>query len=117
MIGELREVRTGRQPQSLFDVARTFSRRVPLGRLVQIEPEIRPYMAALLVAAIAEAGDSLLLPRGLNKEEVSPEVFQQRVLEMAARDYKTFGLLQQLTANQPKSAAEAREERQRLAEE
>jgi hypothetical protein len=39
------------------------------------------------------------------------------VLEMAARDYKTFGLLQQLTANQPKTAAEVREERQRLAEE
>lgn len=37
---------------SLFDVARTFSRRVPLGKLMEIEPDLRPYLAAILVSAV-----------------------------------------------------------------
>ena len=48
----LREVRHNKQPTSLFDVARTFSRRVPLGKLIKIEPDIRPYLAAILVSAV-----------------------------------------------------------------
>ena len=56
---ELKGVKSGKQPQTLFDVARTFNRRVPLGRLIQIEPDIRPYLAAVLVAAIQEAGEAL----------------------------------------------------------
>ena len=58
-MAELKGVKSGKQPQTLFDVARTFSRRVPLGRLIQIEPDIRRYLAAVLVAAIQEAGEAL----------------------------------------------------------
>ena len=37
---------------NLFDVARGFSRRVPMARLLEIEPDIRPYLAALIVRAV-----------------------------------------------------------------
>ena len=37
---------------NLFDVARGFSRRVPMVRLLEIEPDIRPYLAALIVRAV-----------------------------------------------------------------
>ena len=47
LVAELRAVKSGKQPQTLFDVARTFSRRVLLGRLLQIEPDIHPYLAAM----------------------------------------------------------------------
>ena len=58
-MAELKGVKSGKQPQTLFDVARTFIRRVPLGWLIKIEPDIRPYLAAVLVAAIQEAGEAL----------------------------------------------------------
>ena len=37
---------------NLFDVAKGFSRRVPMARLLEIEPDIRPYLAALIVRAV-----------------------------------------------------------------
>ena len=52
MMADIKAVKSHKQPQTLFDVARTFSRRVPLGKLIQIEPDIRPYLAAVLVAAV-----------------------------------------------------------------
>lgn len=49
----------------MYDVARGFTRRVPLGRLVEVEPDIRPYLGSLLIWAIAKAGDKLVIPEGL----------------------------------------------------
>ena len=66
--GELQAARKPYQPQSLFDVARAFSRRVPLGRLVEIEPAVRPYLASLLVAAVDKAGEVLRVPMSLKLE-------------------------------------------------
>ena len=60
--GELQAARKPYQPQSLFDVARAFSRRVPLGRLVEIEPAVRPYLASLLVEASGQGRQSSACP-------------------------------------------------------
>jgi hypothetical protein len=42
------------QPLTLFDVARAFSRRVPLPKLVSLESAIRPYLSCVLVDAMAQ---------------------------------------------------------------
>jgi hypothetical protein len=49
----------------LFDVARQFSRRVPLSKLVGLENDVRPYMACVIIDAIKEAGDTLIVPSDL----------------------------------------------------
>ena len=37
----------------LFDVAHGLARRVPLTKLVELDGDVRPYLAALMVAALA----------------------------------------------------------------
>ena len=78
--GELAAARKPYQPQSLFDVARAFSRRMPLGRLVEVEPAVRPYLASLLVAAVARAGEILKVPASLRVEQVTQEDFESHLL-------------------------------------
>lgn len=95
--GELQAARKAYQPQSLFDVARAFSRRMPLGRLVEVEPAVRPYLASLLVAAVDKAGEVLKVPVSLRIEQVTQEDFESHLLQMAASSYPTYGLLQSLS--------------------
>ena len=40
----------------LFDVARTLAKKMPLMKLVELDQDVRPYLAALMVAAMAKAG-------------------------------------------------------------
>ena len=104
LVAELRAVKSGKQPQTLFDVARTFSRRVPLGRLLQIEPDIRPYLAAVLVAAVQEAGETLKLPAGMSVEHMADDDFRAHVLRLAAGTYNHYGVLGKLI---PEATTEA----------
>lgn len=76
---------------SLFDVARTFSRRVPLGKLMEIEPDLRPYLAAILVSAVQQAHEILRVPSTLAVEVLSPDEFQQHVLRLATTAFKPYG--------------------------
>ena len=39
-------------PASLFDLVRGFAVRVPLSRLLQVEDDICPYLAAVIVDAV-----------------------------------------------------------------
>ena len=60
-----RRSRRDTAPLSLFDVVRTMRRSVPLPRLLEIERELRPYLAAVIVDAIREAEDTLTIPTDL----------------------------------------------------
>lgn len=60
-------------PQTLFDVARQFSRKVPLAKLVLLEDDVRPYMACVIVDAVRSAGETLLVPADLKVAQVPPE--------------------------------------------
>ena len=46
----------------LFDVARGLARRVPLTKLVELDGDVRPYLAALMVAALVRAHETLTIP-------------------------------------------------------
>lgn len=46
----------------LNDIARGLARRVPLTKLVQLDGDVRPYLAALMIAALHRAGDELVVP-------------------------------------------------------
>ena len=53
---------------------------MPLGRLVEVEPAVRPYLASLLVAAVARAGEILKVPASLRVEQVTQEDFESHLL-------------------------------------
>ena len=48
----------------LFDIARGLACRIPLTKLVELDGDVRPYLAALMVAALARVGKTLVVPEG-----------------------------------------------------
>ena len=54
--------RRGPSRTLLFDVARGLARRVPLTKLVELDGDVRPYLAALMVAALVRAHQTLTIP-------------------------------------------------------
>jgi hypothetical protein len=44
-----------------------------LGRILEVEHDVRPYLAAVIVAAMQRANDTLVIPKDLKKDEVEPE--------------------------------------------
>lgn len=57
--------------ESMLDVARGLSRRVPLTRLLEMDRTVRPYLAALMVAALEAAGDKLVVPDTLELQKMT----------------------------------------------
>ena len=104
-------------PASLFDLVRGFSARVPLSRLLQVEEDVRPYLAAVVVDAVKQADDALVIPKDLNIIRMEPDQFEDHKLGLAAKQYQPYGILGKFAT--PKTAAEIAaeaEEAQRLRE-
>ena len=57
--------RRGPSRMLLFDVARRLACRVPLTKLVELDGNVRPYLAALMVAALVQVGETLVVPEGI----------------------------------------------------
>ena len=47
-----RQAKRDAAPASLFDLVRGFAARVPLSRLIQVEDDVRPYLAAAVIDAV-----------------------------------------------------------------
>ena len=77
----------------LFDVARGLARRVPLTKLVELDGNIRPYLATLMVAALARAGETLVAPEGTRISMMTREAFDNMLLKEAGRNYDNYGLV------------------------
>ena len=56
------ECRQGPSRTLLFDVARGLARRVPLTKLVELDSNVRPYLAVLMVATLVRAHETLTIP-------------------------------------------------------
>ncbi len=69
----------------LHDVAKGLGRRVPLTKLVELDQDIRPYLASLLIAAMARAGDSLTIPDNLTVHRLSAEEFRNFLEHQAGK--------------------------------
>ena len=54
--------RRGPSRTLLFDVTRGLARRVPLTKLVELDGNVRPYLAALMVAALMRVHKTLTIP-------------------------------------------------------
>ena len=54
----------------LMDIAQGFARKVPMTRLIHMDSDIRPYLAALMIAALNYHGEILRIPDSLNFQVV-----------------------------------------------
>ena len=67
-----------------------------MSRLVEIEPDIRPYIAAMIVKAVQCAGDALVVPTSLWIQAMADDEFNQYQLNLAAKTYDMYGALSQM---------------------
>ena len=77
----------------LFDVARRLARHVPLTKLLELDGNVRPYLATLMVAALARAGETLVVPEGMRISMMMREAFDNMLLKEARRNYNNYGLV------------------------
>ena len=77
----------------LFDVARGLAHRVPLTKLVELDGDVHPYLAALMVATLAWAGETLVVPEGTRISTMTREAFDNMLLKEARQNYNNYGLV------------------------
>ena len=77
----------------LFDVACGLAHRVPLTKLVELDGDVCPYLAALMVAALARVGETLVVPEGTRISTMTREAFDNMLLKEASHNYDNYGLV------------------------
>ena len=85
--------RRGPSRTLLFDVARGLACRVPLTKLVELDGDVRPYLAALMVAALVHAHETLVVPDTLQLRRVSLEAFENMLQAEAGKAYDNYGTI------------------------
>ena len=87
--------RRGPSRTLLFDVARRLACRVPLIKLVELDSDVRPYLATLMVAALAWVGKTLVVPEGTRISTMTRGAFNNMLLKEAGCNYNYYGLVSQ----------------------
>ena len=87
------EGREGQARPFFFDLACGLVQRVPLTKLVELDGDIRPYLTTLMVAALAQVGETLVVPKGTRITMMTREAFSNMLLKEASHNYNTYGLV------------------------
>ena len=77
----------------LFDIECTLAKKMLLMKLVELDLDVRPYIAVLMVAAMAKAGQVLYVPRRLEVRKVSETEIDSLLRTMAGQQYHSHGIL------------------------
>ena len=77
----------------LFDIACGLGRRAPLTKLVKLDSDVCPYLATLMVATLAQAGGTLVVPEGTRITTMTREAFDNMLLKEAGHNYNNYGLV------------------------
>ena len=77
----------------LFDVAHGLACRVPLTKLVELDGNVCPYLTALMVAALARVGKTLVVPEGTRITTMMREAFDNMLLKEAGHNYNNYRLV------------------------
>jgi len=78
---------------TLFDVARAYSRRVPLAKSLLTEDDVRTYLGCVLVDALWRTNTLLTVPKGLKIKQLSPEAWDRYKIRTAGKSYEALGVL------------------------
>lgn len=87
--------RRGPARTMMHDIARGLARRVPLTKLVALDGDVRPYLAALMVAAIHKAKGELIIPEDLKFRRVTINEFENMIAKDSGRVYDNYGTIAQ----------------------
>ena len=87
--------RKGPAKTMLQDIARGLARRVPLTKLVSLDGDIRPYLAALMVSALHKAGEALAIPDDMKLHKMTLENFNALLEAKAGESYDNYGMIAQ----------------------
>ena len=85
--------RRGLSRTLLFDVAHRLACRVLLTKLVELDGDVCPYLAALMVATLVWVGKTLVVPEGTPISMMTREAFNNMLLNEASRNYDNYGLV------------------------
>ena len=77
----------------LFNVAHGLAHRVPLTKLVELDSDIHPYLAALMVTTLAWVGETLVVPERTCISTMTREAFNNMLLKQASHNYDNYGLV------------------------
>ena len=79
----------------LFNVAKGLACRVPLTKLVELDGNVRPYLAVLMVASLLRVHEMLTIPNILQLWLVSMEAFKYMLQVEAGKLYDNYGVISQ----------------------
>ena len=77
----------------MFDVARRLAQRVPLTKLVELDGEVHPYLAALMVATLAWVGETLVVSESIQITMMTREAFNNMLLKKVSHNYDNYRLV------------------------
>ena len=77
----------------LFDIICRLAHRVPLTKLFGLDVDICQYLAALIMATLAQAGKTLVMPEGIQIRTIIREAFNNMLLKGASHNYDNYGLV------------------------
>ena len=97
----------------LHDVARGLARRVPLTKLVELDGDVRPYLASLMVAALQRANESLIIPQGVDVKRITQAEFDNMLAASAGQQYANYGAIAQQFLGDPAGAVLSEKELER----
>ena len=66
-----------------------------------MDDKIRPYLAALMVAALAHVGESLVVPDGVELRRISRQRFKEHLADLAGKAYEKHGSLTKVLPSLP----------------
>ena len=85
--------RRGPSKTLLFNVAHGLAHRVPLTKLVELDGNPHPYLTALMVAALARLGKTLVVLEGTCITTMMREAFDNMLLKEAGCNNDNYGLV------------------------
>ena len=85
----------------LMDVARGFARRVPMTKLIHMDSDIRPYLAALMIAALNYHGETLRIPDSLHFQVMPKDQWENMILKLSTKNYNQWGAVGSQLAGPP----------------
>ena len=77
----------------LFHIACRLARRVLLTKLVELDEDICPYLATLMMATLVCMGETLLILEGMQIMTMTKEAFGNIFLKEAAHNYDNYRMV------------------------
>ena len=77
----------------MWAVARGFACRVPMTKLVHLDADIRPYLAAIMIDALKHPKETLKIPDSIIYKIIPDAGCQNMIMRGASKNYDQYGAI------------------------